>query len=151
MVYKEGWEQIPQNWYPRSIGYSLVDLNLDVVEMVLKYPQLVNIGGNTGTVNSFAGVDLTNVLGGVITVGQLLESNNLFCFALEVVKLASPNYLNNLYSTISVPLNLLLDIISVPLLILACPTWDDLTYNGKPLWKALEADFAGANRTLASL
>lgn len=151
MTYKAGWEQIPQNWHHVPVAYGLVGLNLDTVDMVLKYPQLANIGGNTGTVNSFAGVDLTDVLGGVLNAGQLLEGNNLLCFALEVVKLASPNYLSNLYSLLAVPLSLVNDILAVPILSLACPQWKDLTMGGEPFMDALTAKYPGANMSSRAL
>ena len=88
MTYREGHEQIPANWYRHGAPYGLIELNLDVVSMILNYPELGSIGGNVGTVNSFTGVDLDDVLGGVLNAGQLLEGNNLLCFVLEVVKMA---------------------------------------------------------------
>ncbi len=39
-TYNRGWESIPQNWYRRPVDYGLVDLNLDIVSWVLKYPEL---------------------------------------------------------------------------------------------------------------
>ncbi|KAI7223368.1 Cloroperoxidase [Hortaea werneckii] len=151
MTYREGHEQIPANWYRHGAPYGLIELNLDVVSMILKYPELGSIGGNVGTVNSFTGVDLDDVLGGVLNAGQLLEGNNLLCFVLEVVKLASPNYLNNLYTTLEVPLELITNIIAAPLLDLSCPTWDDLTMNGQPIWATLEQEFSGANKSARAL
>lgn len=150
-TYREGWEQIPQNWYKVPVDYGLIQLNLDTVDWILRHPELGSIGGNTGTVNSFAGVELTDLTSGVLNLAKLLESNNLLCFVLEVVKLASPTYLNNLYATLSVPLNLLFDTLSVPLLNLACPTWKDLTYGGEPIWQALQERFPGANMSGAAL
>lgn len=150
-TYKEGWEQIPQNWYKVPLDYGLLQLNLDTVDWILKFPELASIGGNTGTVNSFAGVELTDLTSGVLNLPKLLESNNLLCFVLEIVKLASPTYLNNLYATLSVPLNLLFETLSVPLLSLACPTWADLTYGGEPIWQALQDRFPGANMSAAAL
>ena len=40
MTYKKGCETIPQNWYRVPDDYSLVNLNLDIVDMVMKYPEL---------------------------------------------------------------------------------------------------------------
>ncbi|KXL46167.1 MAG: hypothetical protein FE78DRAFT_538956 [Acidomyces sp. 'richmondensis'] len=151
MKYLEGWERIPDNWYKNPVDYGLIGLNLDVVDIILQYPELGSIGGNVGTVNSFTGVDMDNILGGVLNAAQLLESNNLLCFILEVVKLASPNYLNNLYSTLSGPLDLLFDILDVPLASLGCPVWTDLTMGGKPLWEALEDKYPGANKSSRAL
>jgi hypothetical protein len=77
-----GHERIPENWYRRPVDYDLVELNVDVVDYVMRHPELANIGGNLGTVNSFAGVDLENLTGGVINESMLLEDNNLICVSL---------------------------------------------------------------------
>jgi len=121
-----------------------VQLNLDTVAMIAQYPELGSIGGNTGTVNSFAGVELDDISGGVLNAGKLLEDNNLLCFALQVVRMASPNYLNNVYKTLEAPLNLINGILGTKLLSLDCPAWDELTLEGKPLWTALQDRFPGA-------
>lgn len=86
--------------YKVPLDYGLLQLNLDTVDWILKFPELASIGGNTGTVNSFAGVELTDLTSGVLNLPKLLESNNLLCFVLEIVKLASPTYLSNLYATL---------------------------------------------------
>ena len=123
-----------------------MQLNLDTVAMIAQYPELGSIGGNVGKVNSFTGVDLDDVLGGVLNAGQLLEGNNLLCFALEVVRMASPNYLNNIYKTLEAPLKLVNGILNTKLLSLDCPVWDELTLEGKPLWTALQDKFPGAKQ-----
>jgi hypothetical protein len=150
MHYREGHERLPSNWYRRNVDYGIVELNLDLVDWITKYPELGNIGGNTGKVNSFTGVDLTDPTTGLLNGVNLLESNNLLCFSLEVVKLASPTYLSNLYTTLSNPLSLLEDAVG-PLLSLDCPVWDDLTYQGKPLWKTLQKTLSGAARSGGAL
>lgn len=40
MTYREGWERIPKNWYKTPVDYGLLQLNLDTVDWVLKYPEL---------------------------------------------------------------------------------------------------------------
>lgn len=151
LQYRQGHEQIPENWYHTPVDYGLVQLNLDTVAMIAQYPELGSIGGNVGKVNSFTGVDLDDVLGGVLNASQLLESNNLLCFVLEVVKMASPSYLSNIYSTLEKPLEFITKIVSSPLLSLDCPAWDDLTMGGRPLWEALSDRFPGANKTYGAL
>ncbi|KAI7599591.1 hypothetical protein KC319_g22805, partial [Hortaea werneckii] len=61
------------------------------------------------------------------------------------------NYLNNLYTTLEAPLELITNIIATPLLDLSCPTWDDLTLNGQPIWATLEQEFSGANKSARAL
>jgi hypothetical protein len=116
-----------------------VQLNLDTLTMIAQHPELGSIGGNMG------------ITGGVLNADKLLESNNLICFALQVVRMASPSYLSNIYSTLDKPLKLIAKIVSAPLLSLDCPVWDDLTLEGQPLWTALEEKFPGAKRSQGAL
>lgn len=151
LEYRQGHEQIPENWYHTPVDYGLVQLNLDTLAIIAQYPELGSIGGNVGTVNSFTGVDLDDITGGVLNAGKLLESNNLICFVLQVVKMASPSYLNNFYATLDKPLKLITKIVSAPLLSLDCPVWADLTMEGKPLSTVLQEKFPGAKRSQSAL
>ncbi|KAI0148661.1 Chloroperoxidase [Xylariaceae sp. FL1272] len=144
LVYKEGWEQIPANWYRLQADYGLVDVNLDIVNWALKYPQLLSVGGNMGEVNSFAGVDLGNVTGGLLGATSLLEGNNLICFTLQIVKTFAPDSLSGLFKVLEVPLQLLDDALLDPLLDLSCPVWHDLTVNGTDLHTHLRQTYPGA-------
>ncbi|CAI7597002.1 unnamed protein product [Penicillium pancosmium] len=143
-TYREGWERIPENWYKTPIDYGLVQLNLDTIAWIAKYPELGSIGGNLGKVNSFAGVDLSDLTGGVFNLANLLEGNNLLCFVFEVLKFASPNALSGLYKTLAEPLEFVTNVVAEPLLNLTCPAFKDLQMGGKPLWEALKDDFPGA-------
>lgn len=40
LTYNKGWEKIPSNWYRAPVDYNLVDLNMDLVSLVAKYPEL---------------------------------------------------------------------------------------------------------------
>lgn len=110
-----------------------------------------SIGGNTGTVNSFTGVNLADVTGGVLNGTTLLEGNNLLCFVFEVLKFASPNALAGLYKTLAVPLDLVNRIIAVPLLDMSCPAFKDMQMGGRPLWDAIKDDFPGAMKSGGAL
>ncbi|KAI9727418.1 MAG: hypothetical protein M1834_008424 [Cirrosporium novae-zelandiae] len=148
--YREGWEKIPDNWYraPKGSEYGLLNFNLDIIDWVAKEPILANIGGNVGSVDSFMGVNIANLTGGVYDATMLLEGNNLLCFVLEVMKFASPNSLSSIYSTIGVPYKLLTDALDVALLKLNnCPVVADLTAGGKPAWEGLQDLFPGANKS----
>ncbi|KIW23701.1 uncharacterized protein PV07_11880 [Cladophialophora immunda] len=146
LQYKRGWERIPNNWFKAPVDYGLVQLNLDLVDWFIKYPQLASIGGNTGTVNSFTGLDISNLSGGILNAETLLEGNNLLCFAFQVVNTVSPDSLSPLYSALAVPLKLLTDALGSALDPLTCPPLGDLTYEGQPIWKSLTNAFAGAER-----
>ncbi|CZR68780.1 related to oxidase [Phialocephala subalpina] len=147
LTYNYGWETIPQNWYKTPVDYGLVQLNLDIVSWTLKYPQLGAIGGNTGTVNSFAGLDLGNLTGGIFEAGTLLENNNLLCFAFEVVKLLAPNSLSTLFSVLDVPLQMITDTLGSALLNFTCPALTDLTLGGQGFEEDLESMFPGVAKS----
>jgi hypothetical protein len=40
LTYREGWERIPENWYKTPVDWGLVQLNIDLVDWVIKYPEL---------------------------------------------------------------------------------------------------------------
>lgn len=78
---------------------------------------------------------------------NLLEGNNLICFALELVKFGSPSSLSSLYSTVEEALGPLLNAIGGPISTLGCPEIGDLTDGGTPVLHALERLFPGALKT----
>lgn len=143
-IYTKGHERIPSNWAKTPIDYGLVQLNLDIVQFILKYPMFANIGGNLGRVNTFTGVNLLDPVNGVT---NLLEGGNLMCFVLEIINFAAPNYLNNIFESVLQPLKMLTDALTKPLLSLACPQLEEITRDGVPLWEALGREFPGANRS----
>jgi hypothetical protein len=147
MVYKEGQERIPANWYRIPVDYGLASLNLDLLAWAAKYPRLASIGGNLGAVNSFAGVDLADATGSVVNAVSLLQGNNLLCFALEAVKTFAPNSLSTLFKVLEVPLRLVNDALLDPLLDLGCPVFGDLTMGGTDLMTGLMGKFPGAKRS----
>lgn len=63
LVYSPGFERIPENWYTRAEGdpYDTFFFDRDFSTLVKEHPELVAFGGNTGTVNSFAGLDVGNL------------------------------------------------------------------------------------------
>ncbi|KAE8130826.1 hypothetical protein BDV38DRAFT_276460 [Aspergillus pseudotamarii] len=142
-TYREGWERIPENWYKAPVDYGLVQLNLDTLDWLL------NIGGNTRNINSFIGVNSSGATGGAFNLTTLLEENNLLCFAFEVLKFLSPNALAGLYKALSIPLDMINDAISAPLLNFSCPAFKDMQIGGKPFWEAIQNDFPGLRKVVA--
>lgn len=63
LVYTPGNERIPENWYTRAVGdlYNVPQFDLDFKNLVQQHPELLAFGGNTGTVNSFTGLDIANL------------------------------------------------------------------------------------------
>lgn len=151
LQYKRGWERIPENWYRIPVDYGLVNLNLDLVDWIIRYPKLASIGGNTGRVNSFTPLDISNITSGLLDTGTLLEGNNLICFVLQIVKAFSPDSLSSLYATLGVVLDLLTDTLGTTLTDLSCAPFEDLKYGGQPLWEGLLDAYAGAAKAGSAL
>lgn len=143
-VYREGHEQIPANWYRIALDYGFVDYSLDLVPFAVQHPILLSFGGNLGEVDSFAGVNLEDITGGVLNLSNLLEDNNLLCFALNVVKTFTPNSLSSALKLLQVPLQLINDALLDPLLDLSCPAWKDLTMGGTDFLTGLRNTYPGA-------
>ncbi|XP_018915906.2 uncharacterized protein [Bemisia tabaci] len=90
--YEYGHERIPDNWYRRAVGdeYNIPFFLGDLEAAARKHPEFLSIGGNTGKVNSFVGVDPTNPSGSVFNAKNLAEGNNFFCYFFSLMQ-ASPN------------------------------------------------------------
>lgn len=102
-VYTPGHERIPDNWYTRNLldPYTIPFFNIDQLEAALEYPQFLDVGGNTGTVNSFTGVDITNLTGGVYNLETLTEGNNLLCFGMQAGVQMLPDLVSGLLTDVS--------------------------------------------------
>ncbi|KAF1933715.1 Cloroperoxidase [Didymella exigua CBS 183.55] len=151
LEYRQGHETFPENWFRRSSEYGLIPLNVDIISWVMKHPELGSIGGNTGNVNSFSGLDLRNMTGGLVTSASLLEGNNLLCFAFELLKTFLPNSLSPLLATLAGPINMVTDVLATSTISLACPAWQDLIKGGEPLWDVIQHKFPGASKSGSSL
>lgn len=150
LSYTPGHERIPENWFPRQTPYTILDFNAAEAALLVKQPELLSVGGNTGEVNSFAGIDVGDLTGGVFNAANLLEGNNLVCFALEVVKFAGPNSLSSALKTLSEPIELLGKIVA-PLVDLSCPVFEDLTVGGTNFWDHAMQSYPGANKSGSAL
>ncbi|KAK7727153.1 hypothetical protein SLS57_003188 [Botryosphaeria dothidea] len=122
-VYTPGHERIPENWYrrPSSNQYSIATVVADLVIGFVKDPSTIKFGGNTGTVNSFTGVDVGDLTGGVFNGATLLEGNNLACFTLQAAQAGLPDVLNGILSDLAPALDLINNAVSPLMTSLACP------------------------------
>lgn len=93
--WNEGYEAIPDNWYKRAIGdeYTIQFFQLDLLAASLKYPQFLDIGGNTGKVNTFTGVNVQDLTGGVYNLQTLAEGDNAICLGFQFAQQAAPDLL----------------------------------------------------------
>ncbi|EQL03987.1 oxidase [Ophiocordyceps sinensis CO18] len=142
--YKEGWERIPNNWYRRPFDYTLVQWLLDGQKVALMSPELFSLGGNTGKVNSFAGLDLSDIFGGAYHSLRLADGNTAICLGLEVLKTLTPTPLSSLYANFVIPIKMIKEAISPVFKGLDCPVVDDLAMGGTPIWDVIRGRFPGA-------
>lgn len=140
LTYNPGQESIPDNWYrvPYGEEYGLKELNQDVLVAVGNDPTLLRLGGNTGEVNSFVGVDFSDLTGGLYNAKNLLESNNLECFiyqALQISALSSLRaFLGKVAESVTPVVEKLLDLSFGGKLTLGCPKlqYDPSLFSGFP-------------------
>lgn len=99
-VYNRGYERIPDHWYTRNVidAYTIPYLLLDAVKMQRQYPEFGSIGGNTGKVDTFVGLNPSDLTGGVFNAATLAEGNNLFCYAMQLTIQESPDILSGLFT-----------------------------------------------------
>ncbi|KAM5341513.1 hypothetical protein ACJ41O_014544 [Fusarium nematophilum] len=142
MTYVIGHERIPENFYRRQYtDYGVAALALDIVTH--SHPEVLSIGGNTNGVNTFTGINLADVSGGVLNGKNLLQGNNLICFALNAVKTVSPNALSSLYATLSSVTDLLFAALEPVMGAMNCAVYDDLSVNGTNWFEFNEETFPG--------
>ncbi|KAF2763409.1 Cloroperoxidase [Pseudovirgaria hyperparasitica] len=123
-VHHRGQERIPENWYKRPGGldrYNIVDVGLDLVAGAINYGDLLAIGGNTGKPNTFTGVNVGDLTGGVFNAATLLEGNNLMCFLVQAATAANVDELSKLENLLGDLLNPVLDMLSDMIVGLTCP------------------------------
>jgi hypothetical protein len=99
LTWTPGWERIPDNWYRRPLGavndYSPLSFGLDLQKIAAVVPEAVSIGGNTGTVNSYAGVDLGDLTGGAYQSADLLNPAKFSCFFYQLSLAVVPDILRS--------------------------------------------------------
>ncbi|KAL8735008.1 MAG: hypothetical protein Q9166_001133 [cf. Caloplaca sp. 2 TL-2023] len=120
--YQPGYERIPDNWYKRAVGheYTIPDFLLDVLQFAKRDPRLLSVGGNTGTTNSFTGLDITALTKGVFNGATLAQGNNLQCFIFQLIQAEAPGVLTGLYEDLTKALQPLTDSIAGALGGLGC-------------------------------
>nr|XP_018918017.1 PREDICTED: aromatic peroxygenase-like [Bemisia tabaci] len=131
LAYFAGHEQIPENWYrvPYGEEYDLKKANEDVIATIVNDPTLLKFGGNTGENNSFVGVDVGDLSGGLYNAKNLLEGNNLQCFIYQNLQLTALSSLTAIFGkvteSITPVVEKLLDTIFGGKLTLGCPKLQD--------------------------
>lgn len=86
-----------------------------------KDARLLQVGGNTGTTNSFVGIAPEDLTGGVFNAATLTQGNNLECFVFQLVQAEAPALLTQLYTDVTKALQPLVSNINSNLAGLSCP------------------------------
>jgi len=134
-----GYERIPDNWYKRAVGdeYTIPFFNQDLTQEALMYNKFLDVGGNTGTTNSFTGVDLSDLTGGVYNSQNLLDGNNALCFAFQSTLQFAPDMLRGIFSDVAPALTLLGSAVANAIVNLDCPKLNNIEtsqFNQYPGW-----------------
>lgn len=122
-VHTPGHEKIPDNWYKRAIGdeYIINFFQLDFLAAAAQHPEFLSVGGNTGEVNTFTGVNINDLTGGVYNAQTLTKGDNAACLAYQAAQQAAPDILKGLFSSITKPLAQLNDALGKVFAELSCP------------------------------
>ncbi|OQO04752.1 hypothetical protein B0A48_09675 [Cryoendolithus antarcticus] len=96
-VWNRGQERVPEDWYrrPSYNPYNVPAVVEDLAIGYAAYPNTLKIGGNTGKPNSFTGVNVADLSGGVYHAETLFQGNNFACFAFQLMQQGIPDFLNN--------------------------------------------------------
>ena len=99
--------------------------------MAAVVPEALSVGGNTGEVNTFTGVDLSNITGGVYQTSDLTDPKKLVCFLYQLTLATVPDFLRSeaLGDVLGGALNLLQTQIS-PLVDPSCAKIGELSLRG---------------------
>ncbi|KAI1262475.1 hypothetical protein F5Y18DRAFT_151579 [Xylariaceae sp. FL1019] len=121
-----GHEKIPDNWYKRNPVdyYTIPYLVEDALAMQLQHPEFLSVGGNLGETDSFVGVDPADLTGGVLNAQSLLEGDNAFCFATELVLQMAPDLLGGIFDDLTAALSKLSGAIGDATEGMNCPAFD---------------------------
>lgn len=81
-----------QNWYkrPDENPYGAAGLVADLPPDFLAYPDSFRFGGNVNGKNTYTGIDISNITGGVYNADTLFQGDNLGCFLLLNFQQAIP-------------------------------------------------------------
>lgn len=98
LSWNPGTEKIPDNWYKRAISnpYSIPAFEADILRIAASDPRILSVGGNTGKTNTFTGVDISNLSGGVYNLQTLASGNNAFCFGYQFAQQVNADALKGL-------------------------------------------------------
>lgn len=150
-TYTPGTERLLPTWVRRPLAatFGLDDIVLNLLQAASIDPNLISLGGNTGKVNSFAGVDLGDITGGAIHTRDVLnDPQALACFLYQAgIEEFVPSQVNLLYKATGKALDFLGKNFNIPFKNLATAGDNPCTkYNTNIT--AVYQNYPGANVTI---
>jgi len=90
LKWTKGYERIPDNWYKRNDAdqYSIPYFEADIVSMAVTQPELLVVGCNQGTVNSFNAIDPATLSSGAYDAKAVAA--NPLCFTTSFLLAEAP-------------------------------------------------------------
>jgi hypothetical protein len=98
-----------------------VAFTVDALGALKALPYMAVVGGNTGSPNTFTGLNIADLTGNVFNTETLLEGNNAMCFAFQAVNSAAPDILTGLLGNVVLAVSKLSDALNPILATLGCP------------------------------
>ncbi|CZT25349.1 related to oxidase [Ramularia collo-cygni] len=119
----KGQERVPENWYrrPSYAPYEAPDVFGDVGIGYLAYPRALKFGGNTGKVNTFTGLNVADLSGGLLNAETLFQDNNFACFSFQLLQQVLPDFASGILNSLSPVTKLLNDALTPITGSLGCP------------------------------
>ncbi|KAE8185127.1 hypothetical protein CF335_g7814, partial [Tilletia laevis] len=159
LKYTPGHERFPKNWLRRPIDapFGLADVVTNLVRSGLEDPRLLSVGGNTGNVNSFAGVQVSDITGGALNLANLLENKDATaCYLYQAsVQQVIPTQLKFIYKDLTYALSIVDDLIGRPHKALASkydPCFTAIKADGViPAYKKFKGSAVGKDATTGLL
>lgn len=103
LTYTPGHERLLTSWKRRPLAatFGLDDIVLTLLNAASTNPHLLSVGGNAGKVNTFTGVDVGDLTGGVFHASELLnDPQALSCYIFQIgIEELIPTQLNVVYKT----------------------------------------------------
>ncbi|CAD6886089.1 unnamed protein product [Tilletia caries] len=159
LVYTPGHERFPKNWLRRPIDapFGLADVVTNLVRSGLEDPRLLSVGGNTGKVNSFAGVQVSDITGGALNLANLLDNKDATaCYLYQAsIQQVIPTQLKFIYKDLTYALSIVDDLIGRPHKALASkydPCFTAIKADGViPAYKKFKGSAVGKDATTGLL
>lgn len=88
----------------------------------------MKFGGNTGAVNTFTGLDVANLTGGILNAENLFTGDNFACFSFLLLQQGIPNFLDLAINDLAPATDLVNDALAPVTGNLSCPQLGNFSF-----------------------